>query len=54
MRKRNQREFTRERVRSFKGLENLSDAEADNILDSARRFSHLIVEHYLDMKKRKK
>jgi hypothetical protein len=39
--------LTPERVRQFRGLENLSDSEANNIIDSLKRLSTVLYNSYI-------
>jgi hypothetical protein len=45
--------LTAERIRQFKGFENVSDIEAENIIDIVEKFSYLMYGSYLKSKELK-
>jgi hypothetical protein len=44
------RKLTREKLKSFKGLENLSDHESALVIETLERLSQLLFEHYKQIK----
>lgn len=47
-------ELTRERLRTYKKFESLTDEEADKVIYSIQDYVHLVISIYLKNKKEKK
>jgi hypothetical protein len=46
--------LTIEKVREFKGFENVSNEEAEHIIQTLQQFAYIAYEHYVQCKKLKK
>jgi len=47
-------DLTIEKVRQFKGFENISDEAAENIIDTLKQLSLITYEYYITTKQKKK